>query len=231
MVEWLRWKTKLLGNAYKKEDLWQIFSSQIRTFGHGNICKYCNRPFLNDAEKKQLAEHLDFRVSRESIDRMDSEIIDAINSAVGPDDVLHHLGDFGFATYDVARRYRDRILCRNIFFTWGNHDRKEIASLFNGCSDQSTIKVNGQYIFKNHYPMMSWDGSYKGTWMLHGHVHGNSRKNPLMRAVYDTLLILDVGVDGVDGPGSHHTFRPWSIKEIEEWMATKTAAWRANRVC
>ncbi len=200
-------------------------------FQHGNILKFCNRPFLNEDEKRMREEHVDFRVSRESVARMDDAILDGINSVVGPDDVLHHLGDFGFAPFDVARKYRERIRCRNIFLTWGNHDKLEIRSLFTGCHDQEQITIDRQSIFKNHYPMMSWDGSFKGTWMLHGHVHGNSRKNPLMRAVYDTMLILDVGVDGIDGFGSDHTFRPWSMKEIRAWMNTKEAAWKANRVC
>lgn len=92
-------------------------------FGHGNILRYCQRPFLNATERKLLAEGRDFRVSRASINYMDTTIIDTINGGVGRDDVLWQVGDFTFADYQAARKYRDRIICQNIYLIWGNHDK------------------------------------------------------------------------------------------------------------
>lgn len=103
-----------------KMDWNQVFFIADTHFGHGNILRYCQRPFLNDAERKLLAEGRDFRVSRDSINYMDTTIINNINAVVGRDDVLWHVGDFTFADYQAARKYRERIICQNIYLIWGN---------------------------------------------------------------------------------------------------------------
>lgn len=204
-------------------------------FGHGNIIKYCSRPFMTESEQQLLADKQAFRVSRESVERMDSIIIDNINSVVKPEDTLWHLGDFAFSDYKAARRYRDRIHCRKMNLVWGNHDRAFLRDLFDDCYAQGgggngsdvpePLVVDGQYIWLNHYPCMSWDGSNKGCWMLHGHVHGNIRKNPVWRAVYDLMLICDVGVDGPCVMAKekiyNHTFTPWSMAELRNFMKFK----------
>ena len=46
-------------------------------FGHGNIIKYCNRPFKNHLE-------------------MDDELIRRWNNVVSNEDEVYHLGDFEF---------------------------------------------------------------------------------------------------------------------------------------
>jgi calcineurin-like phosphoesterase family protein len=190
-------------------------------FGHGNILKYCCRPFLSDQERQLLAEGRDFKVSRESVERMDAAILTGINAVVGPEDTLWHLGDFSFGPPEAACGYRERIACRTVHLLWGNHDRREIAPLFSQCHEQVGIVVEGQRIFLNHYPMLSWDGSTKGAWHLHGHVHGRLAHRPLTRALVAKLLMLDVGVDGPEEVGSAHTFRPWSMAEIQAYMESK----------
>lgn len=217
--------------------------------GHGNILKYCHRPFLTEEEKTKLAEeealletfdgdrrvYVDnvhkglLVVSQESIRNMDATIIDNINAVVREDDTLWHIGDFCWGDFKVAQAYRDRIACQHVNLIWGNHDKNYIRPLFEEAYDQTMITVEGQYIFLNHYPMMSWNGSFKGTWQLFGHVHGNSCKNPLNRAAMETKLSLDVGVDGPEGPGSTHTFRPWSMPEIRKYMQPKLIAHKVNR--
>ena len=42
-----------------------------------------------------------------------------------------------------------------------------------------------------HYPILEWNGAFRGSWMLHGHTHGNLQYP-------ESLLdkkIIDVGVD------------------------------------
>lgn len=209
-----------------------VYFTSDTHFGHGNILKYCNRPFMTDDEKKQAKLDPKFRVSRETIEIMDNTMIDNINAVVKSNDTLYHLGDFCFSDYNAARRYRDRINCKNIILIWGNHDHHSIRSLFSNCFDQTMVEVDGKRMWLNHYPQLSWDGSFRGAWMLHGHVHGNIRKNPAVRAVYDTMLICDVGVDGpcmIERSGVYdHLFKPWSVAELTSFMEPKQAGFKAN---
>lgn len=93
----------------------KVYFTSDSHFGHGNIIKYCKRPFLSDYEKSLFDQGKDFKVGRESVEWMDQTLIDNINAVVGSDDILWHLGDFSFAPYAVAKRYRDAIKCQTMY--------------------------------------------------------------------------------------------------------------------
>ena len=156
--------------------------------GHANIIKYCKRPFLSREEEGLLSmadrgsiPARELRISPESTRRMTDTIIDSTNAVVQRDDTLVIIGDFCWTPkdnrYAVARSFRDRINCQNIFLVWGNHDDRRIlqpanaAPLFKACYDQYVFNVDGQNIFTDHYPCRSWDMAHHGSWMLYGHVH------------------------------------------------------------
>src|SRR5206468_1146850 len=93
-------------------------------FGHGNIIKYCQRPFLSAAELEEVRADPRgrLRLSAETVRRHDDALLDAINSRVDEHDVLWHLGDFAWGDLTTALTYRSRIRCRTVFLVWGNHD-------------------------------------------------------------------------------------------------------------
>lgn len=157
-------------------------------FGHGNIIKYCKRPFLTREEKGllEMAEdgvipEREIKISQESIDLMDNTILDSINLAVAASDTLVIEGDFCFSSKksreNLILKYRERIVCDNVILILGNHDHR--SSFFNLPSgrkfsaiyDTYTFNVDGQQIFCSHYPHRSWDKAHHGAWMLYGHVH------------------------------------------------------------
>ena len=189
--------------------------------GHGNIIKYCLRPFLTPEEERMA--RADPRgsgpVSPETVRRHDEALLEAINAHVGQDDVLWILGDFCWGPHEVARRYRERIVCRNLNLVWGNHDHRSIRPLFAEAVEQTRITVEGQDIWLNHYPMRAWEGSFHGSWSLYGHVHGRlmneDQANPAM-------LVKDVGVDACG-------FRPWSFAEVREYMTPRIAAFEKKK--
>lgn len=190
-------------------------------FGHGNIIKYCQRPFLSDEEKNRADEDPRgrWKVSRETVRRHDEALLSAINESVMPDDQLWILGDFCLGKYDDAKKYVERIACKNINFVWGNHDHPSIGPLFQRTFQQVLIKVKGQNIFLNHYPMRSWDKRFHGSWALYGHVHNRlanlDREKP-------TLLTRDVGVDACDYyPVSFEQLKTYMEPRVEKFLEMK----------
>lgn len=189
--------------------------------GHGNIIKYCLRPFLT-AEERALVERdprNSPRLSKATVERHDEALLEAINNRVEPDDTLWILGDFCWGGRELAQGYRDRIRCRNVHLVWGNHDQREIAPVFDQKLEQGMIRVEGQEIWLNHYPMRSWNKAFHGSWHLYGHVHGKMQAED---ARENWRLTRDVGVDACD-------YRPISFAELSDYMGPRIEALAARR--
>ena len=190
-------------------------------FGHANIIKYCNRPFLTASEqaKADADPRGKWAVSEETVARHDKALIDAINQLVLRGDQLWILGDFCWGRYDAAKSYLDRIHCKNVNFVRGNHDHDEIGSLFNRTLEQGGIKVQGQRIWLNHYPMRTWDRRFHGSWHLYGHVHDRMTCEDQENL---ELLTKDVGVDACG-------YKPISFTQLSEYMRPRVKAFEAMK--
>jgi len=183
-------------------------------FGHGNIIRYCQRPFMSPEEQDLLrteGARGKWRVSAESVERHDTALLQAINECAAPGDMLWVLGDFCWGGLVEATAYRDRIQCRNVYFVWGNHDHRSIEPIFTEAIEQGMIEVEGQAIWLNHYPMRAWNRSHHGSWQLYGHVHGHLARED---AAADWMLTRDVGVDACG-------YRPISFEQLREYMAPR----------
>lgn len=212
----------------------KIFLSADFHFNHGNIIKYCKRPFLSESDKAKLSKENIWkdgvwigdagwcRMDNESVRLMDSTILDNINKIVRPEDELWFLGDFCFAHknlyYQTARQYRDRILCDHVFLVKGNHDQDCIGGLFENVYDQTQINVNGQCIVLNHYAMATWDGSHRNTWQLYGHSH--SAIENWMDAIMPGRRSMDVGVDNAYRLLGE--FRPFSFEDLQKILGNRS---------
>ena len=211
------------------------FCSDPHAF-HGNILKYCRRiSFMTPADREALlaleacgGDLRSLRVGEESIDAMNRGLVANINARVGPDDVLWCLGDWAFGHghdyFRNARWFRDQILCRTIFFVWGNHDDRKIRDLFNANFDQTEIRLDGVRMTLNHYPMLTWNGQHHASVAepnihLYGHVHAIYERDPAASPVKDAGAwpALDVGFDG-------HDYHVWSLDEILEALRPKLEA-------
>ena len=215
----------------------KIWFTSDTHFGHGNIIKYCNRPFLAEADKAALEENggqwhdgdwkgefaSDWRISWDAVSMMNREIIDNINANVGEDDILWHLGDFCFAPRRVGeyrkavQTYRDRINCKNINIVWGNHDRRhEMHGIFDKEHDLVCVELPGQRAraVLCHYAMAVWDGSHRGNWNLYGHSHCTIEA--WMAEHMPDCKSMDVGVD--NAYRIFGEFRPFGLEEIRTFM-------------
>jgi calcineurin-like phosphoesterase family protein len=143
-------------------------------FGHANIIKYCNRPFSN-------------------VQEMDEEMIKRWNDRVQHGDTVYHLGDFAFAKETSQLLQYVRRLNGQKFLVHGNHDRFTKQKRpdnygFVQIEKYKEIKWGDLKINLLHYPMLTWNGSHRGSWHLHGHCHGKLKHDL-------SLYRFDVGVD------------------------------------
>ena len=151
----------------------------------------------------------------QSLSEMNSAIVTGINSKVGPDDVLVHLGDWSFGGFESISEFRNRIICKNVVLFLGNHDhhirrdKENVRSIFTNVLDYDVLdirkpegKETNKYQFVcSHYPIASWDGLSKGVPHLHGHVH-----LPPNLKLHEGRA-MDVGMDG-------NGLEPYSLNEI-----------------
>jgi len=192
------WKIEL----QKGQDL--FFTSDTH-YNHKNICRGVTN--WDDSKKTR-----DFK----SLEKMNSSIVNNINSKVGQDDVLIHLGDWSFGGFESIKEFRDRIICKNIYLVLGNHDhhiennRDNCQSHFIEVSNYSRLQVKTKQgeelnFVLCHFPICSWQDLNKGVMHLFGHVHlPQNLKITRGKA-------MDVGVDGND-------LSPYSLKEITSIM-------------
>jgi calcineurin-like phosphoesterase family protein len=172
----------------KDRKVWIISDTH---FGHKNICRGVTAWRLPDGSVP-ISQTRDF----DSISEMNEMIVNNINSVVGQDDVLIHLGDWSFGGFENIKIFRDRIVCKEIHLILGNHDehieknRDGVQELFTSVNHYTKLMYKFETLVLMHYPIDSWDGLNKGHIHLHGHCHLPQQK------VFGKGRRMDVGIDG-----------------------------------
>lgn len=170
------------------------FSSDSHAF-HNNILKYCKATRLF-----------------ETIDEMNAALIKAWNRVVTDKDEIYHLGDVSLGDAIQTREFLRQLRGKKHLIL-GNHDKviranRDIQGYFATIQEYKELKYDRKIVVLSHYPFLTWNGIYRGSWHLHGHSH-----NGLAEANAN-LKRLDVGVDSVG-------FTPISIEAIAELMNAK----------
>ena len=174
----------------KLEPTQQLFFTSDTHYMHTNICRGTTR--WSNAD--------DFCRDFDTLDQMNDRIVNGINSTVGQDDILFHLGDWSFGGFERIEEFRNRINCKNIHIVLGNHDhhierdREDIRRLFTSVNQYLELEVKGKDWEQNyvlmHYPIISWNKMNDGVIHLHGHVHLSADRR------IGKGKTMDVGVDG-----------------------------------
>lgn len=124
---------------------------------------------------------------------MDETIIANWNSVVSAKDEIWVLGDVFFCHEIRAIEILKR-LNGNIVLQLGNHDKRIRHStamqrkFHRIIPDLHKETFDGVKVIMCHYPMLSWDNSFHGSFQLHGHSHGKIAHDGVKRR-------YDVGVD------------------------------------
>ena len=159
----------------------------------------------------------------ESLEEMNNAIVNSINSTVGENDILMHLGDWSFGGFEAVKEFRDKIKCKNVYLILGNHDhhidrdKEGVRSLFKHVSKYEYLTITRDPSKKGekhqkirmvlcHFPIASWHDMGQGVIHLHGHVHFSPEEK------MSPGKMMDVGFDGSE------EFRPYSLDEILSLM-------------
>jgi calcineurin-like phosphoesterase family protein len=181
----------------------KVFVTSDTHYGHKNICRGVTAWRLPDGSIPE-DQTRDFK----TIEQMNESIVSGINSVVGEDDVLIHLGDWSFGGFENIQKFRDRIVCKEIHLILGNHDhhiennREGCQELFSSVNHYTKLMYKYDTIVLMHYPIDSWDGLNKGHIHLHGHCHLPQQK------VFGKGRRMDVGIDG------NMFFMPYSLDNV-----------------
>lgn len=169
-----------------------FFTSDLH-LGHRKIIQYCNRPFANVKE-------------------MDEALIANWNRVVKPEDTIHVAGDVAFCCdMEYALSIMKQLNGKIKHLIPGNHDALALEmnnvrpGTWASIDKMPEIIVNNQRIVICHYPLATWHWSYKGVWMLYGHVHGTMKMSGKS---------IDIGVDC-------HNYTPlsfWDLKKIMDGL-------------
>ena len=136
-----------------------IYYTSDLHLGHDNIIRLCNRPY-KDART------------------MGVDIIQRWNKKVHVEDTVYILGDmfFKYQDIDVVKTILKQLNGKKILIR-GNHDNflNQIVwkDYFASVKDYMRINDNGRDVILFHYPIEEWDGYFRGSYHLYGHVHNS----------------------------------------------------------
>lgn len=191
----------------------QLFFTSDTHYNHKNICRGVTA-WKTAEGTVPLRQTRDF----DSLEQMNSKIVNNINAVVGQDDIVVHLGDWSFGGFEYIKEFRDRLVCKNIYLTYGNHDhhieknKQEIKSIFTETFQYVVLQVvtpKASYEFVvNHYPLCSWHDMNKGRMHLFGHVHLPPNEKIMQGRA------MDVGMDG-------NNLKPYSLGEVVKLIGNR----------
>lgn len=166
-----------------------IYYTSDLHIGHENIIRLCKRPY-------------------NSTHQMNTDIIYKWNQKVKPEDTVYILGDMFFKFQDI-QYVKDvlKMLNGKKILIKGNHDNflNQIRwqDYFSAVKDVMKIKDGGRDVVLMHYPIEEWDGFFRGSYHLYGHVHNSNNGLRKIERRYN------VGVDVND-------FEPKNLDELIE---------------
>lgn len=125
-------------------------------FGHRGVLNFDHRPFSD-------------------VEEMDSVLIKLWNSRVSPDDNVYILGDFAYRNEKPEEWYLSQLRGHKHLII-GNHDSKLLANekamgYFESVDKMMHVTDNGKQICLCHFPILQWNGYFKKSYHIYGHVH------------------------------------------------------------
>lgn len=204
-----------------------IWFSSDWHYHHKNLVRgtteWGNDPSKGEASVKRTRDF-------STLEEHDTILVNNINTYAKYGDTIYFLGDFSFGGRQYVLEFAERLKCKNIHLTLGNHDhhierdREDFQALFSSVQHYSRRIIGGQDMVLMHYSMRTWDKAHSGTWMLYGHSHGTLEEygyrayiepEGTLKSTKVLYKTMDVGID------THPEFRPYHFDEIATIMKNR----------
>lgn len=142
--------------------------------GHFNVIRFDNRPF-------------------QSVDEMDKTIISNWNNVVTEEDTVYILGDVSWYKEQQTIEFLEKLKGKKVLVK-GNHDRisPRISKCFERICDYLDIADNGTRVIMSHYPMPFWNGQFRDSVHLYGHVHNSHQWNIMESWLKEARELQDI---------------------------------------
>lgn len=192
-----------------KLNLEKVWVTSDTHYNHTNICKGITR------WKTETPEQLEAVRDFETLEEMNTALVNGINSCVSKNDTLLHLGDWSFGGFDSVIEFREMINCENIIFLIGNHDhhiernKNNVQKIFTNVSHYLEVDAGKKKFVFCHYPILSWNGMHRGSFMIHGHQHLKGEKR------FGEGRRMDAGICGSEN------YTPYNLLDIVSTLDTK----------
>ena len=161
-----------------------------------------------------------------SVEEHDDTLIKRWNGKLNQESEIFHLGDIMFGSNGEERleEVLNRLTFKTLYLFSGNHSAG-YKQLLSKSTEENGVRhldfnnkrvyfvpnylemiVCGQSIVASHYPLASWNGQAKGSFMIHGHCHQNLYRSEIGSTLYK-CKIVDVGVENSPTPLSYTQLR------------------------
>ena len=189
---------KIKGN--QKGILPNVFVGSDFHYSHKNICR-ATTLWRNKNDEIPLDKTRDYK----SLEMMNEAIISGINNTVGQDDIFFMVGDLAFGGAEKVNEFLKRIVCKNKYLIYGNHDSEiaenelNLQDHFIACYSYLRLCIGKNRFIVSHYPIVSHHGLNKAVMQLFGHVHLSTEHR------FGPGKQMDIGIDGSP------LFRPYNL--------------------
>lgn len=168
-----------------------IFYTADLHMGHQNILKLSNRPFA-------------------TIEEMHRVLVENWNAVVQENDEVYIVGDVIFRSNDHPEQYLKQMKGIKHLIV-GNHDRQNLkketfTNWFASIQEYLCIEDEGRKVVLFHYPILEWDGYFRGSYHIYGHIH-NSDGNYANQIMGQVKNAFNAGVDVND-------FTPQTLSQL-----------------
>jgi calcineurin-like phosphoesterase family protein len=184
--------------ARDTQNMW--FTADYHLF-HKNIIQYDDRPFA-------------------SLDEMAETIIANHNKFVAPGDIVFNLGDFSLGSVTDTLGVLARLNGQHHLIK-GNHEStvlgsKTLRETFSSVDDYLELQIDLEERYPHllclfHYPIHEWNSAHYGSWMLHGHTHGDDDYLDRNNKIINVGIMLN----------GYFPISYWQIAEYMTWRTNK----------